>query len=162
MSYKIIASNTPDGLTTAITAQIAALFYPVGAPFVHATDRTGKVLCQAVIDTSNGMTNYEVLSAATPDDLAALVTTALAASWIILGQPFVITTAANGKKLCQALQKGATAPADAVTVAALAAKADLVTGKVPVAQLPVATNAAKGIAQFGSGTTVTAGAVTVP
>lgn len=39
---------------------------------------------------------------------------------------------------------------------------DITTGTIPIAQLPVATNAAKGIASFSTGTTVAAGVVTVP
>lgn len=56
---------------------------------------------------------------------------------------------------------GLQAALDAIN-ATLALKADLVTGHVPIAQLPVATSAAVGVAKFGSGTTITAGNVTVP
>jgi hypothetical protein len=112
------------------------------------------------------ITAVRYVSSVIPDDLAAAVT-ALLGSWQPSGDVVVAMAGSNftyTQKMIQGSDAGGSFTIADVTglQAALDAKADLVTGKVPIAQLPVATNAAKGIASFGSGTTVTAGAVTVP
>lgn len=182
-SYKIISAATAAALAALVADEITAGNSPVGAPSaILAKEYPAKWdLFQSIAVGVDTVTDYQVVQADTPAELADAVTAAIGDGFALLGGIMVLqppnSLARGHVKYAQAMLKGT--PADAgygggggggaiaigdVTglTAALAAKADLTAGTVPVAQLPVATNAAKGIASFGSGMTVNAGAVTVP
>lgn len=183
-SYKIISAATAAALAALVADEITAGNSPVGAPSaILAKEYPAKWdLFQSVAVGVDTVTDYQVVQADTPAELADAVTAAIGDGFALLGGIMVLqppnSLARGHVKYAQAVLKGTPADAgmgaggggggsvaiDDVTglTAALAAKADLTAGTVPIAQLPVATNAAKGIASFGSGMTVTAGAVTVP
>lgn len=123
------------------------------------------------------VTAYSVVTGPTLAALAAAVNTSIglgnqpwgtpiqdpSARYPAIFSQLMIAGTPPGSGSAQAISDitGLQAALDAHT-ATLALKADLTAGKVPIAQLPVATSTAVGVAKFGSGTTVTAGNVTVP
>lgn len=184
-SYKIISAATAAALAALVADEITAGNSPVGAPSaILAKEYPAKWdLFQSVAVGVDTVTDYQVVQADTPAELADAVTAAIGDGFALLGGIMVLqppnSLARGHVKYAQAVFKGTAADAGYggggggeggpiaigdVTglTAALAAKADLTAGTVPVAQLPVATAAAKGIASFGTGMTVTAGEVTVP
>lgn len=183
-SYKILTAATAAALAALVADEIADGNSPVGAPspFLAKEYPAKWDMSQAIAVGVDTVTDYKVVQAGSAADLAERVTDAIGDGFVLLGGLMVLqppTSVARGHaQYAQAMYKGAPADAgmgaggggggsvaiDDVTglTAALAAKADLTAGTVPIAQLPVATNAAKDIASFGSGMTVTAGAVTVP
>lgn len=184
-SYKILSAASAAALAALVADEITAGNSPVGAPSaILAKEYPAKwELSQAIAVGVDTVTDYQVVQAGSQAELADAVTAAIGDGFALLGGLMVLqppaSLARGHVQYAQAVLKGT--PADAgmggsggggggpiaigdVTglTAALAAKADLTAGTVPVAQLPVATAAAKGIASFGTGMTVTAGEVTVP
>lgn len=203
-SYKIISAATAAALAALVADEITAGNSPVGAPSaILAKEYPAKwELSQAIAVGVDTVTDYQVVQASSPAELADAVTAAIGDGFVLLGGLMVLqppaSLARGHVQYAQAVLKGT--PADAgmggggggsgpigiadVTglTAALAGKvattvtvnghalsanvtvsaSDLTTGTVPIAQLPVATAATKGIVQIGSGLTVTAGTVTNP
>lgn len=183
-SYKIVSAATAAALAALVATEIADGNSPVGAPSAILLKEypVRFELHQAIAVGVATVTNYNVVVADSPAALADAVSDAIGDGYALLGGLMLLqppTSLARGHvQYAQAVLKGTAADAGyggsgggggSVAIgdvtgltAALAAKADLTGGTVPVAQLPVATNAAKGIASFGSGMTVAAGVVTVP
>lgn len=163
--YKVVEADTPAELNTLVAAEIAAGNSPLGQPsLVQAVEYPPKHrIAQAIGVGLNSVTQYKVVTEQTAVALTTTVT-ALVPTWSPIGGvvivPYSPTVDVRKHLYCQAVIQGTVAAAG--VAAHTHAAADITSGTVAEARLPIATNAVKGIASFGSGTTVTAGAVTVP
>lgn len=177
MSTKIVTARSAAALNTLIAAEILAGNSPVGVPQYCLFQPYPELwtISISVVVGNNAVTSFKLLSAATPAALSTLVNTEITGGAALMGGHTALPSQSNTSRATyfQATYKGsavdagqgsASASIGSITglQAALDAKADLSGGKVPVGQLPVATNAAKGIVEISTGMTVTNGVATVP
>lgn len=163
--YKIVEADTPEALNTLVAAEITAGNSPLGPPSLSQSMEwpVRHTIAQAIGVGLTSVTDYKVVTAQTASTLGTAVN-ALIGTWNPIGGVLIVPYApaidVRKQLYCQAVIQGT--PAAAGVAAHTHAAADITSGTVAEARLPIATNAVKGIASFGAGTTVTAGAVTVP
>lgn len=163
-AYKIIEADTAAALTTAVTAEISGGNGPIGPPTVQLRQGWPVAVryAQAIGIGVTTVTNYEVVAKATAAEMKTVLDARIGASWIMLGGVIAVPKGDDLRffgMYAQAIYKGT--PAGAVA-AHVHSGADITSGTVPVAQLPLANGATKGIVGQGTGNTIAAGVINVP
>lgn len=163
--YKIVEADSPDALNTLVAAEISAGNSPLGQPsLVQAVEwpPTQRIV-QAIGVGLTSVTDYKVVTGLTALALGTAVNT-LVPTWSPLGGvvivPYSPTVDVRKHIYCQAVIKGT--PAAAGVPAHAHAGADITSGTVDAARLPLADGSAKGIVGQGSGITIADGVASVP
>lgn len=169
--YKIVQATNITQLKALVDAEIAADNSPLGAPgLVLANEYPEKWLfSQAIAVGVDTVTAYNILSGKKPAELATAVTTAIGDSFKLMGGVLVQHSEENGSKAqyFQTVYKGT--PADAgyagtggAVPAHVHAAADITSGVIADARLPLSDPGVFGLVRPGSGVTINDGIMTVP
>lgn len=163
MAYKIITATSPSSLQALILAEIGAGNSPVGAPTLAQSVEypVTYTFAQAVIEGDTSVTDYKVLMDYAPDKLAAQVNAAIDGKTLFSGVIVLNTDPRQDvRKLTYVQVLGVTSGAS--VPAHTHAAADIASGTIAVARLPLADGATKGIIGQGSGLTIADGVASVP